>query len=149
MTEKQMLTMDEVRIQKDKLLQTIEKNREVHEKEYNETVEAYKILVKEKLKEKIEQQKIAFKKSIKELEENMLQFENDVNVKPLVSVQKPVNYLENYDTAIGMLNYSIDDIVCLHRKEFQSYVMDNWSWKEEFRSTNSAITSGSASYLKS
>lgn len=149
MSEQKTLTMNEVRISKVKLLKKIEENRKLHEQEYNETMEAYKITVREKTKERIEEQKRYFKQAIKNLEDNLAQFEKDINVEPIVNVQKPVNYLKDYDTAIGMLNFSLDDIVCLNRSEFQSYAMDDWAWKKDFKKFNESMISGSSLYLKS
>lgn len=144
--EKLVLTMDCVRISKEKLTGKIKENRQLHETAYNEAVEAYKVIVVNKMKEKMEETIKQHEKYMKQLQENLDSFEKDWQTKPLVSVEKPSNHLDDYDTAISMLEFSLDDVVELDRKEFQSYVMDKWSWKADFDVTRNAMISGSLAY---
>ncbi len=48
----------------------------------------------------------------------------------------PTEYLEDYDRAISMLEFSVADKVNLSVKEFDAYVRNNWSWKTQFATTN-------------
>lgn len=144
-----IVTMDSVRIDKEKLSEKIKENRELHTKEYNEAVEAYKVIVVNKLKERMVERIKSYEEEMKSLNENLEAFEKDWETKPLVHVVKPTNHLDDYDTAIGMLDFSLDVVVHLDRQEFQSYVMDNWTWKKDFKASNNMMISGSAFYTNS
>lgn len=48
----------------------------------------------------------------------------------------PTNHLEDYDSAISRLEFSVADKVSLAASDFEAYVRNNWKWKEEFANGN-------------
>lgn len=49
----------------------------------------------------------------------------------------PRSYLADYDRAIAMLQWSEDEHIEFTQQEFDQYILDNWSWKQDFMLTNS------------
>jgi hypothetical protein len=45
---------------------------------------------------------------------------------------------KDYDRVIRMLEMTVDEIITIGAVEFQQYVMDDWTWKEQFTASNSA-----------
>ena len=54
-----------------------------------------------------------------------------------ITLEKPVNYLSQYDEVIEMMEMSVDENISLDSESFQPYFKDNWSWKSHFAGTNS------------
>ena len=52
--------------------------------------------------------------------------------------QKPESHEKDYDRVIGMLEMSIgsQENLDISAHEYQSYVMDDWDWKEHFINTS-------------
>lgn len=61
---------------------------------------------------------------------------NSTWVKPY-----PTNHLNDFDKAILMLEYSVAEKVNLTPDEFDSYVRNNWKWKEQFVASNRGFVS--------
>ncbi len=57
---------------------------------------------------------------------NFFELEND----------KPRCYVEDYDTAIAMLELHQEDQITLSAQDVSSYVLDQWGWKETFSMSN-------------
>jgi hypothetical protein len=53
----------------------------------------------------------------------------------------PENHLDDYNRTIAMLELSVADKVKLTASQFESYVMNNWSWKKSFSDSNAAYAS--------
>jgi hypothetical protein len=50
----------------------------------------------------------------------------------------PEDHTRDYDRVLRMLDLSVDSNVVLESREFENLVMDNWEWKEQFRSASIA-----------
>jgi len=141
------VTMDCVRIDKRRLMDKVRENRASHETAYNEAVEAYKVVVINKIQERLQDEKAKYEKLVARILEESTNFEKDPSINlQWVMVTKPISYLEDYDTAISMLDFSLDRVAELDRQEFQSCVMDNWEWKKDFININNTMITGSAFY---
>ena len=132
----EVLTMNSVRIDVEDLKEKVKKNRQQHLEDYEKAVEAYKLIVVNELHKSIIAENEYFEKlkkdhkwKVESLHNKIKAFEEDWTTKPTNAINEPVNYLTEYDTAISMLDLSLDKVAVLNRTEFQSYVMDNWSWK--------------------
>lgn len=44
----------------------------------------------------------------------------------------PEDHTKDYDRAIQMVEWSIEDTIELDTRQFQQLVMDEWEWKERF-----------------
>ena len=50
---------------------------------------------------------------------------------------KPTSYLTQYDRAIAMFEMSIQEEVVLTMQDFTQYVLDIWSWSDNFTAATS------------
>lgn len=110
--------MRSVKIKTQELLEVLRKNRETHQKDYDEAIVGYREAV-------IKEVKAALKKA--QAGEDVYEF---------VSATKPKSYVKSYDTVIRMLEMSSEDTVELTMQEFNQYVEDDWHWKQDFTATS-------------
>lgn len=116
-------TMTEVRLSKEDVLSTLMDNRENHRAKFEEAMEGYK------------------EQAIKTLEKHIAQIKANDPQRVMLSLPLPEDHTDDYDRAIDMLQWSLDDEVVLNNREFQTYIQDDWGWKQEFESTYSMYTS--------
>ena len=62
------------------------------------------------------------------------------DIKMYFSLDAPVDQTKDYDRVIRMLNMSVEETLELSEVDFAQYVLDDWSWKMNFMSTNSKYT---------
>jgi len=110
--------LDTVRINKAKLIEVIEYNKANHLKEYKEAKEGYAEEFTRQLNEKLEM--------LNEGEIPSVYFEN---------LPKPESHVGEYETALSMLSYSVDEEIELSADAFRNYVLDDWGWKHSFSTT--------------
>lgn len=125
-----------------KLLQTLQKNRAKHKEDYEESLSAFKQVAKNQVEEscakaikEIEEQKLLFNERIDLLKKDEIPKESPyVNIANRLTVELsiPHSYLDEYDTAIEMLNWDVEENVLLTSKEFKCFIQDDWDWKDEF-----------------
>lgn len=71
-----------------------------------------------------------------------------------VSLQCPVDHTPDYDRVLGMLELSEGDTIELSEQDYSQYVEDNWSWKQQWSTSNAgfsglvASTPGYAEYTQ-
>jgi len=109
--------METIRVKKAELLKLIVENREKHEKAYKEAIKAYRVQCADLLQ--------------KELAKTI----NGEEFKMHFQVDRPESHLVDYDMAIGMLNFTVDDIIELNHDEYAQYVNDDWNWKRRFHAS--------------
>lgn len=114
--------MQQVTVKKDALLDILRTNREKHTAIFLEAQAGYRERV------------------IKELDAMLAKAKKGERVPNYWQIQAPVNQTPEYDRAIRMLEMSVDDTVQLSASEFESYVMDRWTWKKAFLAANSAYS---------
>jgi hypothetical protein len=107
----------EISIEKNKLIEKIKENRDIHIKEYDEAVIAYK-----------KEAEVQLKRITKELK--------DGNLKLKLDLVTPVNRSADYNKVIEMFEWEIADIVKLTQKEFNEYIHDETSDAIYTRSLN-------------
>lgn len=100
-----------VNVDKAELLAKLKTNRDLHVKDYEETMVGYKAKVLQRVT--TIQQKIS-KDDFSDL---------------LLGLHEPQSYESSYNKAISMLEMSTDTIISLSDVEFQQLVLDEWSWK--------------------
>ena len=111
--------MDNIKVEKAKLIAILKNNRAIHEEEYNESIEEWEKVVTKALKKAYKLAKVgdrfitAFK------------------------LPKPKSFIDEYDKIIGMLEMSLDEEVELVEHEYDMYVRNNWNWKRDFIGTAS------------
>lgn len=118
--------MNKVKVSKDDLLKILIENRQKHLDQYNENCTEYKLAAIRKLNSIIEKCQHYVDKI------NNENYIKDVNID-YWNLQPPKSYLSNYDQAISMLRMSVDNEVVISNQEYSHYVLDNWSWTENFK----------------
>ena len=112
--------MNTVKVSKVKLLDTLKKNRETHKEQFEQAFKGYR------------------KKMVETLQKNLDSFEKGGNVEVVVNVNltRPQDHTEDYDRAIQMMTWEINDEIELTLQEFTQLVQDDWGWKQQFTTTN-------------
>jgi hypothetical protein len=106
--------MQSIKVNKAKLISTLEENRIKHRKIFLEACDGYQKAV------------------IKELEAQLKRAKGGIRRSMLISIPAPVDQTKDYDRAIGMLKMSIEEEVMLTERDYQCYVLDDWEWKQKF-----------------
>lgn len=124
-----------ITVSKKELLETLEKNRTEHVKDYNEALEGYRL------------------KRISDLEEALDQVTNTLPEDVILLVRgiswtAPVSHEKDYDRAIRMLTMMIGETVEIDGTSFDNFVMDDWDWKRQTSILNNEYKSFVASASK-
>lgn len=111
--------MDQIKAKKEEVLKVLRENKTKHIKEYKTALKGYRI------------------KCVENLAEQLAKAEDGEDFKMSFNIQSPISHEKSYNTAIGMLELDVSEFVELDTVEYQNYVMDDWSWKEHVRMSNS------------
>ena len=122
--------MEAITVDKSQLIGKITNNRKDHRKIFEEAVEGYK------------------KESIRLLEEHIRNIKNGDLIEIFVRLPRPEDHTSDYDRVLEMLNMHIGDEIEIDEASFASYVMDDWDWKRQFLSTNSAYSAMAMTAMK-
>lgn len=112
-------SMNTVVVDKTKLLEQLEANRDAHRDVFIEALAGYKAKVLELLEEKIER-----------VRKNAVE-------RVYIDLPMPEDHTEDYDRAIATLKWTLLDEVTLTIQEFDMYVRDSWGWKRQWTTSNS------------
>lgn len=61
-------------------------------------------------------------------------------IRRAVSLIEPMDQTRDYDRAIRMVDLDTRDTLELEESEFRQYVMDDWTWKQQFNHSNRAYS---------
>ena len=122
------------------VLSALESNRAQHKQVYEEAVEGYKAALID-----------AYKTAIADLDSAIRELEDKLPSSVYMGDRESIDYpslvaphhLDEYDTAIKMLEMTTDEKIVLTQEQFHCYVMDKWSWSQAFVGANSAYTTTS------
>lgn len=113
----------DVKVKKDDILNKLRANREAHIVEYQKAVENY------------------WRKAQELLDERMSMFGSEPNLEAVphmhFEISAPENFVESYDSVIGMIEASADDTIVLSRQNYLMFMDDQWEWKDHFAYLNS------------
>lgn len=119
------------RIEKKRLLEILAKNRAAHRGIFEEAVEGYR------------------KKAIDTLEKNLKLLKNNKRHRLLnLYLQVPEDHTRDYTRAIKMVEMTTDTEIVLPEQDFKSYVMDDWSWGNQFYTSNSMYSKTASTKLR-
>lgn len=121
--------MDKVTVRRAELLSALTANRTAHQAIFEEAVKGYKAQA-ERL-----------------LTQHLKAVRNGRMQQVAVYMDVPVNHTKDYDRVIKMVEMSVPDEVQLTGRDFASYVMDDWTWKQQFLTTNSTYSVTAAAAL--
>lgn len=116
--EPRRASVSESRIKKEALLTVLREARAGHRATFDQAIEDYKIAVIAELESRLEDAKKG-----KRLNQQFL-------------LVQPQDHTKDYDRIIKQLEMDVDDEVDLSQQEFANYVMDQWSWSEQFTQTS-------------
>lgn len=123
--------MNNVKVNVQQLLTILKKNRDSHRKIFLEAQEGYRKL------------------AIKELDKTLKDARDGKKFARMLSLVAPQDMTKEYDTAIGMLEMSVDKDIVITYNQYQNFVQDEWHWKENFLLSNSTYSkTASAEYRK-
>ncbi len=149
MSETNVANMNNVVVHKDQLLAILRDNKEKHDAVYEAAVDGYWEVAKERLAQK---QKL-FNSAVEEMSQDFQHLVNRVQTKidnkdntfpnyvgaalrfdGNLELVYPENHTRDYEKAIRMVELSVYENFSLTEKQFQEYVLNDWSWKEQFLS---------------
>lgn len=106
------------------LLSKMRDNREEHQRIYLEALEGYK------------------HKCISMLESRLKEAKSTDGIVSMgFRIEKPVSYVEQYDTVIEMLEWTTEATIEVTMEEFNAWVRDRWDWQRGFLTSNSLYSS--------
>lgn len=110
--------MTKVKMRRSTLLEQVRQNRKRHRKVFEEAQVGYRAAV------------------IKELDVMLSEARSGRRIRRVVSLAEPVDQTREYDRVIRMLEMTEEEQFELTELEFSQYVMDDWSWKSAFLTSN-------------
>lgn len=113
-----------VTVKKKELLDSLTKNRDGHRGLFLKAIEGYKAAV------------------IKELESSLESAKAGKEFNKFIQLEEPKDHTKDYNRIIKMLEMSVADEIEISESQFQMYVMDEWSWKDQFVTTSNQYTAG-------
>lgn len=110
--------MNTITVNKAELLATLENNLSQHEEEYAQALVKYR------------------EKLIEELDGKLADAKAGKKVDHMLRLPIPQSYAESFQTAIEMLQWSVDDEVELDQRDFQRFVQNQWEWAQQYAASN-------------
>ncbi len=110
--------MNAIKVSKAALLETLRKNRDKHRQIFLEAQAGYRTAV------------------IAELDNMLAEAKAGKKIRRSVTLTEPMDQTKDYDRAIAMLEMSVEAEVSLEEHDFQQYVLDEWTWKRQWSTSN-------------
>jgi len=121
--------MNEIVVEKQRLIEIMKQNRENHAKIVEEAQAGFRARVISRLDEML-----AMAKQGRKI---------DINV----GLQMPVDMTGEYDTVIGMLELDINETVELDQYQYKNWVQDDWDWSRQALASNAFYSKRAADQL--
>ena len=107
------------KVLKSTLLEILTKNREEHLVAHEEAKKNYR------------------KRAVKALEKQLAKATDGSRFSLSFRLSRPISYVEQYDKVIGLFKMVVEDTVEITSTEYSQYVLDEWSWRSQFDTSNS------------
>ena len=114
------MSMSEIQVDRKVLLKKIKENRETHRSTFLKAQQGFRKAV------------------INKLEEVLKNARNGVRFETSLGLPVPQDMTKEYDMIISMLELSVDHRMTISQGEFKQYVLDQWSWKGGWETSNSS-----------
>ena len=136
----------EIEVDRVKLIEALKANRERHVAQYHEAVEGYREAALEILNKAKASAVARMERNFEKIRMDLEAFDPENGASDRIkliqseTVEMPVprNYAKDYDAAIDIAEWDVNDKLKLSFAEFQCFVRDEWDWKNDFL-TNSAM----------
>lgn len=115
-------SMDSTLVEKQKLIDTLTTNRGNHRAIFEQALVGYRA------------------RAIELLEEHIARISAGKVEKVEVYLPIPEDHTEDYDRAVELLQWETRDKIMLSRRDFETYVLDRWTWMNEFNTTSQQYT---------
>lgn len=116
--------MNTVKVRKADLIATITANRDEHRETF--------LAAQKKFRERV----------IEELDRRLEEARRGKHIKLSIDLPEPVDYTEEYQRALDMLEWEISDEVELDQQGFAQLVRNEWSWARMWAANSLTYTSG-------
>lgn len=118
--------MDKIIVNKNKLIEIIQKNKKEHIDDYKKSMKGYS----QEYEGYLDSLRNHIDNEIKEIRES--NYTKDVNLSFYFDEDKPISHEEDYNAILSMLELDCNDSVELSRRDHECFVMDKWNWKGDF-----------------
>lgn len=112
--------MNTVTVKKDDLIATVSKNRDEHR--------AIFLAAQDRYREKV----------IELLDSRLRQVRDGRPIDRSFTLPEPVDYTAEYDAALQMLTWEVNDEVTLDQDSFRQLVLNQWHWARNFAANTSS-----------
>jgi hypothetical protein len=106
--------METVKVNKALLYETVSTNRDNHRAQF--------LTAQTRYREKV----------IQLLDERLRQVRDGDPISLTFGLPEPQDYTQDYDAALAMLKWSVDDQVELDQRSFEQLVLNRWAWARAF-----------------
>ncbi len=110
--------METVKVKKARLLNKLHENRKAHREKFLKAQDGFR-------QEVVEQLDVALRDA-----------RNGKKYTTVFALPAPVDQTPEYDTAIEMLDWLVDDEIELTQQAFRQYIFDDWSWSQNWLHSN-------------
>jgi len=135
-----------VEVNRIKLIATLEANRVKHIQDFNEAMTGYKAALLGKIDEAFSDAKKQLEVKYQKTKERVTEF-NDADIAKqrdsfsildgiAVEMRVPRSYVKEYDAAIDIAKWDVNDTLELTHAEFTCFVRDEWDWKSGFEAVS-------------
>ncbi len=107
----------EIEVKRVSLIVDIKENRKKHKETFEIAIEKYR------------------EKGIEVFEKNIERLKKGKMVDTYVHLIRPEDHTKDYYKIIGMLEMDIRQNIILTEEEYQNYVLDEWSWTEQWKTS--------------
>lgn len=109
--------MRTIHVDKTEFLERVGENRDNHRAVFEEALDGYRRRVE------------------RELRQRLHDLSRGRRIEQHIRLPEPEDHTGDYERILAMAVMSISDTVELSESEFAMYVMDQWSWKQDFTDT--------------
>lgn len=121
--------MENMKYNRAELLTALKANRDAHRKEFETALAGYEA------------------EAIKQLQTMTRRLKAGQRPNIAIHMAVPQDHTKDYDRIIKMIEMNIESTIALSENEFAQYVQDDWQWKGQFTTTNSAYMAAGAAAL--
>jgi hypothetical protein len=119
-----------ITVEKSRLVETLKSNLETHRREYGEAVEGF-YDAQNKAIRKLNEETANGRGNVKKIHAAYIEFKN---------LDKPQNHAADYERAIGLMDWEVDEKIQLSVNDWECYVQDNWNWKRSFKMSHESYS---------